>query len=57
VQYATDLPVALVAAHLLGASSLVVAVTAVLVTLTGTPGSRAVTERISDRATPAATSA
>ena len=40
VQYATDLPVALVAAHLLGASSLVVAVTAVLVALTGTPAAR-----------------
>jgi cytochrome c oxidase assembly protein subunit 15 len=39
VQYATDLPVALVAAHLLGASSLVVAVTAVVAALTGTPAS------------------
>jgi hypothetical protein len=43
VQYAPDLPVALVAAHLLGASSLVVAVTAVVVALTGTPASRALT--------------
>jgi cytochrome c oxidase assembly protein subunit 15 len=41
VQYATDLPVALVAAHVLGASSLVVAVTAVLVALTGSPASSA----------------
>jgi cytochrome c oxidase assembly protein subunit 15 len=40
VQYATNLPAALVAAHMLGASSLVVAVTAVVVTLTGTPGAR-----------------
>jgi cytochrome c oxidase assembly protein subunit 15 len=40
VQYATDLPVALVAAHLLGATSLVVAVTAVIVALTGTPAAR-----------------
>ncbi|HYY11542.1 MAG TPA: COX15/CtaA family protein [Kineosporiaceae bacterium] len=40
VQYATDLPVALVAAHVLGASSLVVAVTAVVVALTGTPAAR-----------------
>jgi heme a synthase len=41
LQYATNLPVALVAAHLLGASSLVIAVTAVVVTLTGTPDARA----------------
>ena len=40
LQYATNLPVALVAAHMLGASSLVVAVTAVVVTLTGTPAGR-----------------
>jgi len=41
VQYATDLPIALVAAHMLGASVLVVAVTAVVVALTGTPAARA----------------
>jgi cytochrome c oxidase assembly protein subunit 15 len=41
VQYATNLPVALVAAHLLGATSLVVAVTAVVVALTGTPAASA----------------
>jgi cytochrome c oxidase assembly protein subunit 15 len=41
VQYATDLPVALVAVHMLGASALVVAVTAVVVALTGTPAARA----------------
>jgi cytochrome c oxidase assembly protein subunit 15 len=41
LQYATNLPVALVAAHLLGASSLVVAVTAVVVALTGTPAASA----------------
>jgi cytochrome c oxidase assembly protein subunit 15 len=40
VQYATDLPVALVAAHMLGASLLVVAVVAALVPLTGTPAGR-----------------
>ena len=43
VQYATDLPVALVAAHVLGASSLVVAVTAVFVALTGSPAASALT--------------
>jgi cytochrome c oxidase assembly protein subunit 15 len=41
VQYATDLPIALVAVHMLGASVLVVAVTAVVVALTGTPAARA----------------
>jgi cytochrome c oxidase assembly protein subunit 15 len=52
VQYATDLPVALVAAHLLGATSLVVAVTAVVVALTGTPASRALTPSAQMTATP-----
>ncbi len=44
VQYATDLPIALVAAHMLGASLLVVAVTGCVVTLTGTPGGRVLQE-------------
>jgi cytochrome c oxidase assembly protein subunit 15 len=43
VQYATDLPIALVAVHMLGASVLVVAVTAVVVALTGTPAARSLT--------------
>jgi cytochrome c oxidase assembly protein subunit 15 len=45
LQYATDLPVALVAAHVLGASSLVVAVSAVVVTLTGTPAASTLAPR------------
>jgi cytochrome c oxidase assembly protein subunit 15 len=42
VQYASDLPVALVAVHVLGASTLVVAVTACVVSLAGTPAGRVV---------------
>jgi heme a synthase len=53
LQYATNLPVPLVAAHLLGASSLVVAVTAVVVALTGTPASSALTVSGDVPATPA----
>jgi cytochrome c oxidase assembly protein subunit 15 len=40
VQYATDLPVPLVALHMLGASLLTVAVTAAVLPVTGTPAGR-----------------
>ncbi len=51
VQYATDLPIALVAVHMLGAASLVVAVTAVVVALTGTPAASALAPAVTPPAT------